>query len=181
MKRRRKILAEVDSFQESPDKAPSFTFPLRDRFLQEGVGVKLICTVDAKPTPKITWYKDGKEVRGGANVSLTYSLGICSLELQAATMEDAGRYSLRAENSKGEAETMCKVTVNEKIVIKPMALLNLHSSSSTSSSSYNNYSSSSSSSYNNFSSSSHSYSGAGGSSYISRSSRRTVRKSEIIS
>jgi hypothetical protein len=60
MKRRRKVLAEVDSFQDAPDKAPSFTFPLRDRFLQEGVSVKLICTVDAKPTPTVRTLHRGR-------------------------------------------------------------------------------------------------------------------------
>ena len=178
---------------------------------------------------QIRWFKDGRELRSGGNVAITYSLGICSLELQACTLEDAGRYTLRAENSKGDAETQCKVTVNgrdaffiilflsvltdgpgsvsvnyvrivlysfqffslvrincscfvhvyvtlcciaEKVVIKPMALLNLSSSSSSA-----NYNSTSSSSYNSTSYSSSSSYSVGGSSYYSRSSRRTTRKS----
>ena len=52
--RRRRALPEVEGYKEEPDKSPSFTFPLRDRFLQEGVGVKLICTVAAKPTPVVS-------------------------------------------------------------------------------------------------------------------------------
>ena len=61
---------------------------------------------------QITWLKDGKTLKSGPNMNITYSLGICSLEISACTLEDAGRYTLRAENNKGDTETSCKVTVN---------------------------------------------------------------------
>ena len=44
---------EYDEYKEEPDKAPGFTFPLRDRFIQEGVGVKLIASLSAKPHPEV--------------------------------------------------------------------------------------------------------------------------------
>ncbi len=35
------------------EKAPYFSFPLRDRIIQEGIGVKLIACVDGLPHPKV--------------------------------------------------------------------------------------------------------------------------------
>lgn len=37
-----------------PDHKPVFTFKLRTRLIQEGIGVKLICCVTGKPMPKVT-------------------------------------------------------------------------------------------------------------------------------
>ncbi|KAK2158172.1 hypothetical protein LSH36_175g03003 [Paralvinella palmiformis] len=119
---RRKKILDLDymDYKEEPDAAPFFTFPLRDRFIQGGSGVKLICTLKAKPPPTIIWTKDGKEIRSASKYELTYSLGICSLEMQTCEVEDGGRYTCRAENEKGTDETACKVTVNEKIRYTPI-------------------------------------------------------------
>lgn len=48
-----RIRADYDASKELLDHSPSFTFPLRNRFIQQGVGVKLIACVTAKPTPKV--------------------------------------------------------------------------------------------------------------------------------
>ena len=42
-------------FEEEPDKGPVFTFGLRNRSLQEKTAVKLICSVEAKPPPKVNY------------------------------------------------------------------------------------------------------------------------------
>lgn len=44
---------DFEGYQEPPDKAPHFTFPLRDRFIQEGIGFKLLASVEGKPTPVV--------------------------------------------------------------------------------------------------------------------------------
>jgi len=59
-----RIRADYDASKELLDHSPSFTFPLRNRFIQQGVGVKLIACVTAKPTPKVPrWrqYQTGPE------------------------------------------------------------------------------------------------------------------------
>jgi hypothetical protein len=43
---------EFDLWRE-PDAKPVFTFMLRPRLIQEGIGVKLICCVSGKPPPKV--------------------------------------------------------------------------------------------------------------------------------
>jgi len=56
--------------------------------------------------------KDGKALRPGDRYEIVYTLGICSLEVAACDMSDAGKYTCIAENSQGTEECMCKVTVN---------------------------------------------------------------------
>lgn len=45
--------AEFNQFRE-PDSKPTFSFMLRPRLIQEGIGCKLICCVNGKPQPKVT-------------------------------------------------------------------------------------------------------------------------------
>ena len=59
-----------------------------------------------------SWMKDGKMLRPGDRYEIVYTLGICSLEVAACDMSDAGKYTCIAENSQGTEECMCKVTVN---------------------------------------------------------------------
>jgi hypothetical protein len=164
---RKKTYDEFEGYHEPDDTVPKFVFQLRDRFIQEGVGFKLLASVDGKPVPKVTWSKDGKQLKPGDRYDIVFSLGICSLEIASCEPCDAGRYTCNAENSKGSVETTSKVTVNEKksYKITPM------SDSSLSSSYLSSYSSGlgSSSSYTSSSTSS-----ASSSSYSSsRSSRST--------
>ncbi|CAH8497134.1 unnamed protein product [Schistosoma turkestanicum] len=109
---RKKIeLEPVEMFHEE-ETAPRFAFHLRNRYIQEGGSVKLTCSVDGCPTPVITWYKNGKELRKGeGNYEIQQMLGITSLEIYSCSESDSGRYSCRATNSRGEDETECKVIV----------------------------------------------------------------------
>uniref|UniRef100_A0A3Q0KKY1 non-specific serine/threonine protein kinase n=1 Tax=Schistosoma mansoni TaxID=6183 RepID=A0A3Q0KKY1_SCHMA len=103
--------APVEMFHEE-ETAPRFAFHLRNRYIQEGGSVKLTCSVDGYPTPVITWFKNGKELRkGDGNYEIQQMLGITSLEIYSCSESDSGRYSCRAVNSRGEHETECKVIV----------------------------------------------------------------------
>lgn len=109
---RKKLLDDsFDEYREPADRAPRFTFPLRNRHLVEGVGVKLICTVDCKPPPKIEWYKDGNLLKSSSCYEINYSLGVSSLEIGMCSTSDAGRYTCIAKNEKGSEQTECRVTV----------------------------------------------------------------------
>jgi len=50
---RKRVEPDFEGFQAPPDKAPHFVFPLRDRFIQEGVGFKLLASVEGKPPPTV--------------------------------------------------------------------------------------------------------------------------------
>jgi len=150
--RRKPVELDFEGYQEPPDKAPRFVFPLRDRFIQEGVGFKLLASIEGKPTPTCSWTKDGKKLKPGERYDIVYSLGICSLEIGSCDPSDAGKYTCIIENSMGSSESTSKVTVNERKSFKPSAL-NLDTVPSLSSS------------YSFASSSSHSTSGGGGGGY----------------
>ena len=59
----------------------------------------------------------------GGRYTVTYSLGICSLEIQTCEMSDAGRYVCIAENSKGSLETSSKITIDGKCFLNLCPLL----------------------------------------------------------
>ena len=52
-RRKKKFYEEVEGYKEPPDFLPRFEFQLRDRYIIEGVGVKLLCSVEAKPKPEV--------------------------------------------------------------------------------------------------------------------------------
>ncbi|CAL8090942.1 unnamed protein product [Calicophoron daubneyi] len=114
--RKRRELTPVEMFHEE-EKPPRFAFHLRNRYIQEGVNVKLTCTADGNPMPTMTWYKDGRELRKGeGNYEIESILGMSSLELYSCTERDSGNYSCVAKNKMGEDETDCKVIVEESRV-----------------------------------------------------------------
>ena len=55
---RKKVLDEVPEYEGKPDKKPTFSFPLRNRYIQEGSGFKLLASIDARPPPNVSVYTD---------------------------------------------------------------------------------------------------------------------------
>lgn len=103
---------------EPRDSAPYFTFLLRTRIIQMGVGVRLLCCLEAKPWPQIKWFKDGREL-AKSEYSVTARDGVITLDILACRMEDAGKYSCVASNVHGSAETSCSVIVEPKRTVSP--------------------------------------------------------------
>ncbi|UYV65935.1 unc-22 [Cordylochernes scorpioides] len=102
-------------WQEPPDSAPCFTFHLRHRLIQTGLGVKLLCCLSGKPTPEVKWFKDGKEL-SKFEYAMSHADGVVTLEIPGVTKEDAGKYSCIATNSLGQDETNCQIMVEERKV-----------------------------------------------------------------
>ncbi|XP_023233613.1 myosin light chain kinase, smooth muscle-like [Centruroides sculpturatus] len=100
-------------WEEPVDSAPCFTFHLRTRVIQVGIGVKLLCCLSGKPTPEIKWFKDGREINK-YDYNVTHSDGVVILEILSCTMEDAGTYVCRATNKLGEDETTCHVIMEDR-------------------------------------------------------------------
>lgn len=116
IRRRREPLPQL--WEEPRDCAPFFTFLLRTRVIQFGLGVKLLCCLQAKPTPKIRWLKDGREL-SKTDYSMKFADGVVTLEIAACKPEDAGRYTCVATNPLGEAETTCQVIVEGNKLLSP--------------------------------------------------------------
>jgi len=140
--RDRKI-AETQRRVDEPDSPPIFTFLLRPRFVQEGQSVKLLACLNAKPTPKITWLKDGKALPVTLRLCENYYYGVATIEIVGVEKDDEGVYTCVAENELGTAKTECLLSVEAKSYIpaKPQSLLILESKllDRTISSNYDNY------------------------------------------
>ena len=66
---------------------------------------------------QVTWYKGDKEIAAAAggdrrsDYNADYTAGIVHMELLSCGLEHAGRYTCRAENSKGADETHCNISI----------------------------------------------------------------------
>lgn len=104
---------KFDLWKEADAKA-TFTFALRPRLIQSGIGVKLLCCLSGKPQPTVQWFKDNKQIsEADSHYSIECQYGVCTLDISACSMSDAGNYRCYAENSLGSDETSCRVTVEE--------------------------------------------------------------------
>uniref|UniRef100_UPI003AB0E41C myomesin-3 n=1 Tax=Centroberyx gerrardi TaxID=166262 RepID=UPI003AB0E41C len=111
----KKASAHLKYLEDLSQKAPDFPIPLRAHTVWEGMTVKLSCTVQGCPAPKVTWYKDGVPLnvsRQPWNYSLQQKFGLNSLEIRRCSPEDAGEYKVIAKSPLGEATTFGTLVVN---------------------------------------------------------------------
>lgn len=116
-RRRREPLPHIQ-LDEPNDRAPFFTFLLRTRIIQTGIGVKLLCCLEGKPWPTIQWLKDGR-VLNKSEYTMSAKDGIVTLDILACRLEDAGKYTCIASNHLGTSETSCSVIVEPKRMVSP--------------------------------------------------------------
>lgn len=96
---------------------PRFCDPLNDVSAVEASEIVLDCRVVGKPTPSITWYKDGlKLLMENRMLCYTDRRGVARLNIMNATLLDAGSYACEAINAAGKDFTHCVVRVIGKSV-----------------------------------------------------------------
>ena len=98
---------------DEPPSAPTFTFQLRPRVIQSGIGCKLIASYKSNPFCEVQWRKDGR-VLSKSDYNQTSKDGVVTLEITSCTVEDAGKYTCTVENHLGTAESTCVVIVDKK-------------------------------------------------------------------
>ncbi|XP_029929114.1 myomesin-3 [Myripristis murdjan] len=111
----KKASAHMKYLEDLSQKAPDFPVPLRAHTVWEGMTVKLSCTVQGYPPPKVTWYKDGVPLSVAHqpwNYSLQQKFGLNSLEIRRCSAEDAGKYEVVAKSPLGKATTFGTLVVN---------------------------------------------------------------------
>ncbi|XP_050486212.1 titin isoform X4 [Bombus huntii] len=96
-----------------PPLAPEFTVPLHDATVQEGEKFTFQCNLVGQPTPEVVWYKDGISILNNPDYLTTYVQGICTLTIEETFAEDSAKYTCRAFNISGSAETSATLTVKE--------------------------------------------------------------------
>lgn len=89
--------------------APQVLEPLKNQTIREGESVVLSTQIVGNPTPKVTWFKDGKPLK--ANVSSDKDTH--TLTLISPQKDTAGEYTVKAVNSVGTVETTANLIVEE--------------------------------------------------------------------
>ena len=97
--------------QVSDGIAPAFTIRPRNREILEGMQIRLSCGANGKPDPTFTWYKDGHLIQSMGRLQVTNNVGMSSLVIQEAEIEDSGMYKVIAKNRAGEISTEAEVVI----------------------------------------------------------------------
>lgn len=98
--------------------SPEFTIPLNDATVQEGEKFTFECRLIGYPIPEVVWYKDGISILNNPDYLTTFHQGICTLTIEETFAEDSARFTCKAFNNLGSAETSAMLTVKgNKILI----------------------------------------------------------------
>lgn len=91
--------------------------PLSDGTVREGKEFSFECHLVGQPVPEIVWYKDGISILNNPDYLTTYIHGVCTLKIEETFAEDSAKYTCRAFNILGSAETSATLTVKGNFVI----------------------------------------------------------------
>nr|XP_042904670.1 obscurin-like isoform X3 [Parasteatoda tepidariorum] len=92
--------------------APSIKAELTDAEATEGGSAMLELKITGFPKPKVTWYHGGKEVSTGGRIRFLFADDeTFTLVIKNVKKDDGGKYSVKAANEMGEAESSCTLTV----------------------------------------------------------------------
>lgn len=102
------ILLKVKTGEEE---GPQILEPLRNLIIREGESVVLNTQIVGNPSPKITWFKDGKPIKSNVKSDKdTHTLTII-----APTKANSGEYTVKAVNTIGMIETTAYLAVEGKL------------------------------------------------------------------
>ncbi|NXV62777.1 IGFN1 protein, partial [Molothrus ater] len=82
---------------------PRFLVPLKCHVVVTGSECHMSCAVGGHPPPKVTWYKDSRDLSRDPNYFCTNDFGVCSLVVLGVTKQDEGEYMVEASNEVGRA------------------------------------------------------------------------------
>ncbi|KAG8195169.1 hypothetical protein JTE90_023344 [Oedothorax gibbosus] len=121
-KARSAALVQVQAMQK-----PKIIGAMEPLTIKDGETGQLKIKASGEPKPKITWSKDGKELRATNRVeSVEEPDGTFALVIKNARPEDAGSYSVVVQNSMGEAKSAAPVTVQQPPTFqKPLEPVNV--------------------------------------------------------
>lgn len=91
--------------------APAFTIRPRNREVLEGMQIRLSCGANGKPDPELVWFKDGNLIEPTDRLKINSTVGMTSLSIQEAEVDDGGIYKVIARNRIAEIATEAEVSV----------------------------------------------------------------------
>ncbi|KAJ8416947.1 hypothetical protein AAFF_G00328250 [Aldrovandia affinis] len=100
---------------KDPDCIPTIALTTQDIVVVEGGKMNLPVPYRAIPTPKVTWQKDGIELKADDRITMSCELTISHLDIFSCKHGDAGVYTVTLENTLGSATG----TINVKVIGLP--------------------------------------------------------------
>ncbi|XP_063953801.1 titin-like isoform X4 [Lytechinus pictus] len=98
------------------EEPPVFITPLMNAQAKKGAPFAFECVLKGDPVPVVEWLKNNKPVNADNpdyNLKRNTETGTCRLEIDEVFPEDAARYTCRATNEAGKAETTSMLSVME--------------------------------------------------------------------
>ncbi|CAM4685779.1 unnamed protein product [Caretta caretta] len=80
---------------------PRFLLQLKPHVVTTAFDCHMSCAVSGYPKPKITWYKDGRDLSEDHTFFSTNDFGVCCLVIPGVTKRDEGEYKVEATNELG--------------------------------------------------------------------------------
>ncbi|KFV50535.1 Immunoglobulin-like and fibronectin type III domain-containing protein 1 [Tyto alba] len=114
-----RIRKQKAEFQVKPQKyrgvnqnqPPRFLVWLKPHVVITGSECHMSCAVGGHPPPKITWYKDSRDLSNDPTYFCTNDFGVCSLVIPGVTKHDEGEYMVEATNESGRAFSKAFLTI----------------------------------------------------------------------
>lgn len=69
--------------------------------VKAGESIRLKALIRGRPVPKVTWFKDGKEIDKMMNIEITTAIGHSTIFIRDAVREHRGVYTVEAKNASG--------------------------------------------------------------------------------
>ncbi|XP_074920751.1 immunoglobulin-like and fibronectin type III domain-containing protein 1 [Chelonoidis abingdonii] len=93
---------------------PRFLVQLKPHVVTTAFDCHMSCAVGGYPKPKITWYKDGRNLSEDPTFFSTNDFGVCCLVIPGVTKRDEGEYKLEATNELGHAVSKAMLIIKEE-------------------------------------------------------------------
>ncbi|NXX39722.1 IGFN1 protein, partial [Tricholaema leucomelas] len=93
---------------------PRILVPLKPHVVPTGSECHMSCAVGGYPLPKITWYKDNRDLSTDPAYFCTNDFGVCSLVVLGVSKQDEGEYMVEATNASGRAFSRAFLTIKGK-------------------------------------------------------------------
>uniref|UniRef100_A0A8C6YMV6 Immunoglobulin like and fibronectin type III domain containing 1 n=1 Tax=Nothoprocta perdicaria TaxID=30464 RepID=A0A8C6YMV6_NOTPE len=90
---------------------PRFLVQLKPHTVTIGTECQMSCAVTGHPQPKITWYKDGRDLSKDPTYLCKNIFGVCSLMILGVIKNDEGEYMVEASNALGRAFSKASLTI----------------------------------------------------------------------
>ncbi|XP_053943752.1 immunoglobulin-like and fibronectin type III domain-containing protein 1 isoform X2 [Cuculus canorus] len=92
---------------------PRILAPLKPHVVTTGSECHMSCAVAGYPSPKITWYKDSRDLSSDPAYLCTNDFGVCSLVILGVSRQDEGEYMVEASNEMGRAFSKAFLTIKD--------------------------------------------------------------------